>query len=223
MINCTGPPISLTWRHWPFCGDGMDKLKIDPSYTLMQALEYDSNDLKANRDGELGAWQISRLRRMQRKQLGSFSTRLTWALVFLFMGILSAKVNPLANAESVLVFLIVMVGGFLYSSRPLSVGFLLYRDERRGKINVVEGHIRLDIIEKDKYAVSMGEERFDVSKETFLAFKNNDPYWLYYVPFSDTLVAAEWLYDGGFFADDSADEISDEDDGSLGNLIASQG
>ena len=32
-----------------------------------------------------------------------------------------------------------------------------------------------------------------INKDVFLAFKNGDPYAIYYAPYSKTLLSAEWL------------------------------
>jgi hypothetical protein len=38
---------------------------------------------------------------------------------------------------------------------------------------------------------------FAINKPIFLAFKNGDPYRIYYAPHSKTLLSAEWLRDEG--------------------------
>lgn len=200
----------------------MDKRKFDPSYALMDALSVGADDLAANQDGVLSKAQAPVLRNERNRQLTIAFFRLIVALWIIYTCALSGNINLFEDPTS-LFFPLVLTGmAIVFSGVPLSKGFLFHRDQSLGKVRTTEGHIRLDIIGKDKYAVFMGEEQFDVSKETFLAFKNNDPYRLYYVPFSNTLVAAEWLYDSGFFDDETEDELSDVDDLSLGNLMSSQ-
>lgn len=200
----------------------MDKSKINLTNTLMFALEYDDDDLEANRNGELSEWQSRRLHWNRDKQIGVFLMRVIGAILIVSWCMLSANVDFIANPHAVLIPIAMLGAGLLYARLPLSRGFLYHRDAKAGKIGVAEGHIRLDIMEKKQYAVYVGPERFDVSKEVFLAFKNNDPYRLYYVPYSNTLVAAEWLYDGGFFDEESTDENTNEDDSNLARLMSSQ-
>ena len=200
----------------------MDKPKLNLSDALMHALEFNAGDLEANRKGVLSEWQIHCLRGKRNKQTRVFLMRVIGASLLVFWCMLSANVDFM-EPKTLLIPVVVAGSGFLYSSSPLNRGLFLHRDANRGKVGKEEGPIRLDIMGKERYAVYVGPQRFDVSKEVFLAFKNNDPYRLYYTPYSNTLVSAEWLYDGGFFDDEPMDEAPDEDDSSLGSLLSSQG
>ena len=44
--------------------------------------------------------------------------------------------------------------------------------------------------------------RFRVKKDAFLAFKNNEPYVLYYTEHNKKLVTAEMMSDGGMIEDE---------------------
>jgi hypothetical protein len=61
----------------------------------------------------------------------------------------------------------------------------------------IEGGIQLDVVNHGKggigYKICCQDRCFDVSKDVFLAFKNQEPYLIYYVPYSNTILSAEWL------------------------------
>lgn len=70
------------------------------------------------------------------------------------------------------------------------------RDAEANEVRQISGRIRLDM--KDKlYTLTViepeQETTFMISKEQFLAFKNGEPYTLYYLPHSRMILAAEWL------------------------------
>ncbi|MBK8029121.1 MAG: hypothetical protein IPK17_06325 [Chloroflexi bacterium] len=65
------------------------------------------------------------------------------------------------------------------------------------------------------YFVWLDGRKFKVQHDGFLAFKNGDPYRLYYTPHSHTILSAEWLRDDDPFVergDDAAQAISALDD-----------
>lgn len=93
----------------------------------------------------------------------------------------------------------------------------LVRDLRERRAESVEGRVQLDLHRsyngsmhhvggnhyrmsggRDQYYVYIGGMRFEVSKAGFLAFKNDDPYIVYYAPHSKMLLSAEWLRDDPF-------------------------
>src|SRR5262249_36406955 len=74
----------------------------------------------------------------------------------------------------------------------------LRRDLLSGKAGAVEGRIALDVAARKEgayYRVAVANQTFGVRKNVFLAFKNGDPYRIYYAPHSKTLLSAEWLRD----------------------------
>ncbi len=80
-------------------------------------------------------------------------------------------------------------------------------------VYATEGRIRLVLDEERnnaRYLVSVGSLTFVVGKQTFLAFKNGDPYRIYYAPNSKRIVAAEWLRgeDNLLLDDDDLDEAA---------------
>jgi hypothetical protein len=72
-------------------------------------------------------------------------------------------------------------------------------DLRKGEIANIEGRVRLDIADNGRsssYSVAIEKTIFRINKQVFLAFKNGDPYRIYYAPHSMKMLSAEWLRDG---------------------------
>lgn len=61
----------------------------------------------------------------------------------------------------------------------------------------VKGRVSLNIYEGKNggYSVAIDDIAFHVSSSVFLAFKNNDPYRIYYAPSSKVILSAEALRD----------------------------
>ncbi len=62
--------------------------------------------------------------------------------------------------------------------------------------NSVQGHVDLDIRggrNSVVYRLIISGEYFQVDKAVFLAFKNDEPYAVYFAPHSHKLLSAEWL------------------------------
>lgn len=58
----------------------------------------------------------------------------------------------------------------------------------------IEGRINLNINGR-RFSIALDNQRFDLKQEAFLAFKNDDPYRLYFTPRTKILLSAEWLRD----------------------------
>jgi hypothetical protein len=69
-------------------------------------------------------------------------------------------------------------------------------DLRVGEAQSLEGRIQLDTVSvssAQQFTVTVEGHKFVVNKPVFLAFKNGDPYVIYYLPRSNTMLSAEWL------------------------------
>jgi hypothetical protein len=66
-------------------------------------------------------------------------------------------------------------------------------------VDAVEGLVNLRIKHhylrppRSQYVIELEKLRFDTAHRIFLAFKNGDPYRIYYAPGSNTILSAEWL------------------------------
>jgi hypothetical protein len=71
-----------------------------------------------------------------------------------------------------------------------------FDDLRAPEIGGLQGRVNLDMSVNGKSStlrLTIQDTKFDVKKDVFLAFKNSDPYAIYYAPHSKTILSAEWL------------------------------
>ncbi len=169
---------------------------------LMAALKFTEDDLAANMGGQLSAGQVAMFKQ-RRSTYASFIALLfgTVAAVLLFI--------------SALIFngiVLLLACGLLFALSGLLVGVVpvlkINRDLRSG-VQTVEGRVDLDTIPTQysaSYTVNVAGKKFKVKKRAFLAFKNGDPYRIYYAPHTKTILAADWLR-----ADDPFEAPHDEE------------
>lgn len=166
---------------------------------LMEALAFDEDDLAANQAGELSSRQVARLNREQ------LSTGLGGALVLVFgiviVSLVMGTVNFALMTLPALVILIAISAFFLGLSAVIwSRSRKLYADLVDRWVAEIEGRVDLSVRAGQNAAsyylrVGDGEDsvRFTVKQRAFLAFKNGDPYRIYYARRSKRLLSAEWL------------------------------
>ena len=164
---------------------------------LMDAIGFDAGDLAMNQAGTFSE--------TQRRKLENW--RIFWTLglaaavivgagmsALLFLAILFAPQSVALKIAAGLVAIIlacVVLYAFCWFKRA---DYLDDLDECI--VYAAEGRIHLILDEgrnNARYLVGVGSLTFVVGKPTFLAFKNGDPYRIYYAPNSKRIVAAEWL------------------------------
>jgi hypothetical protein len=195
---------------------------------LSNGLYFTENDLEVNAQGEISDFQAGRLRTrliMRLVAIGAFGLFVLFILSLFpaysvtstgfgssMTGIVS--VNPIIGFIAPMLWLGLIVGGGLVIWRSLGI----VRDLRARRAESVEGRVQLDMHHtynrsmhqvggnhyrmtggRSHYYVYIGGMRFEVSKAGFLAFKNDDPYIVYYAPHSRMLLSAEWLRDNDPF------------------------
>ena len=171
---------------------------------LMRALNFTEDDLTLNAAGQLSAAQINRLK----------TQRTTTATVAVALSVIVGALYARSLAPLVMMVLIFVLFTVVTGIIP---AVQMTRDLQAG-VQVAEGRVELDTIPRRKrtvYLVKLDGQKFKVQKMTFLAFKNGDPYRIYYAPHSRTILAAEWLRDDDPFVargDDAAQAISALDD-----------
>ena len=70
----------------------------------------------------------------------------------------------------------------------------LIEDLRENRILAAEGRVDLSIQGDYDYFLLVEKQRFRLrKKDTFLTFKNGDPYRIYYTPRSRQILSVEWL------------------------------
>lgn len=165
---------------------------------LMRALKFDETDLAANEAGEWSAAQVAKWSRARRDHLVALLVAFGFTALFLvFTARASTNIGVLLN------------GGALFGTL-VTVGYLSGRLDRvlrdlHDGARTVEGRVELDVDtrnNKTKYTAKIGGMKFKISKMTFLAFKNGDPYRVYYAPHQKRIASVEWLRDDDPFAPD---------------------
>lgn len=159
---------------------------------VMDVFAFDEDDFEANQAGHLSQKQQVRLKAARNRAISAF------ALVSMLLGFLA---------------FVFIAAGFQTSNilLPLAAGFLAvlgtyaiygrraqaFRDEiRENRAAVVEGRIELLLNGTQygsEYFLCVENLRFTVKQAAFLAFKNGDPYRIYYTPRSKQILSVEWL------------------------------
>ena len=162
---------------------------------LMQAIGFDEADLEANRAGELSEQQTGDARQSDR-----WLRRMNWAVVLmLVVGGIWVWLDGVSG-QSFLTAIVEFAGIGLVTFAVIRYFAFRRRQEAKflaaNPIPVVEGRIQLDFHTSrygSWYRLLVADMRFDVTKQAFLAFKNGDPYRIYYAPHTKRILSVEWL------------------------------
>ncbi len=173
----------------------MEKRKFKREEALMQAIGFTEEDLEANREGQLSQRQRDEIKRL----------RMTWYGIKIICVVISPIVLILlilplfdsrTNKSGLFIFIAMAVTVLGYSAYYAMERWNQYRkDLAENRTAVIEGRVKIKVFhyKEPKYKISIEDVRFEVSKEIFLTFKNGDPYIIYYAPYSNKLLSAEWL------------------------------
>lgn len=167
---------------------------------LMAALDFTEADLAANETGEYSRRQIDALKR--RRVLSGVAFTSAGAVVSalaLLIGMVAASGSGAMLAVFIAALLALTVIVTVINALRVT------RDLRDGA-RVVEGRVELATNQGEQanyYFVNVERVKFRVKKSVFLAFKNGDPYRLYYAPHSKSILSAEWLRDDDPFTEDA--------------------
>lgn len=160
-------------------------------YELQSALHFSTDDLDANREGHLSVIQRGRLQVLERVCMGIGIA----GLLLIVWSILNAGGRiDVAIAQ----------GSFVWFVAAGLTAFIWYRwklyfdDVRSSEISSMQGRVNLEMTgnKNTSLSLTMNDTKFTVKKSVFLAFKNGDPYVIYYTPHTHTLLSAEWLREG---------------------------
>ncbi len=182
-----------------------DKRKLKPDELLMDSIGFDEDDLEANRAGKLGPNQAARLKRLQQSARISGVVASGIGLFFVLGGLALTVSGFLGSIGLVIVGLMFLALGaqlFLRNGMwTLRAAKAQLLDSQMNAVERIEGRVSLDVQAKggfmgsssSEYTVRLEGRDWSVTREVFLAFKNGDPYALYYGPRSGVVLAAEWL------------------------------
>ncbi len=159
---------------------------------LMAAFNFDEDDLEANQGGYLSQRQINRLKAVRNRSLSTF---VLLALLFAFLAffIVAAGFHPPTILPSVVTAFVVILA--VYSISGTKPGAII-RDLSDNQAAVSEGRVDLLLSNAQygsEYFLRVENVRFTVTQNAFLAFKNGDPYRIYYTPRSRKILSVEWL------------------------------
>lgn len=196
--------------------EGSPKRKLKYQHALADVLGFTEDDLLANEQGHITDAQTGRLRGRW-LELIPLVVFIVVALAII-TPITSFVFRPMPFGGSSFSGWFFMIAGliFLFAvGSSVWKAFNVFRDLQERRVESVEGTVSLDIENRRgsyqaggvsfrtnssrmEYALYIGGERFKVNKRTFLAFKNGDPYVVYYAPHSKTILSADWLRDDPF-------------------------
>ncbi|RMG88603.1 MAG: hypothetical protein D6712_03290 [Chloroflexi bacterium] len=162
---------------------------------LMRELQFDHSDLEANRYGELGENQRTRLRQMRMRYLiGGIGVMLGISIVaalFFYWGI--SQDNPILNIIALAVIFFDALGMTLLGRHYA----LLSAELSDGTIETFEGEIERVIRPQGRragqYLLRIDDAEFYVPKEVFKHFIHQARYRVYCSPRTRTLLAAELI------------------------------
>lgn len=177
------------------------KSKSPPS--LSTILKFNADDLAANRDGYMTVNQRSRLqqetRRFVQKHVAFGLSILLFfgcLLVVLFQSASISEINLMTICTLILgITLTLALPGFLFNE-ALGRRRAVRADLYKGHVEAAEGLVALTIYQRGRYSgleISVGGETFKAESDVFVAFKNGEPYAVYYAPHSRTLLSAKHL------------------------------
>lgn len=187
------------------------KSKRKPDELLMDAFGFDEDDLAANRAGKLSARQRANLEavyrdtrhtKLYRSLVGILITTVILTGILLFPQGFNDLLS-IVQAFSIIGLLALGVAAFAVRN-SLRKANPLFDDLKDGLVKPVEGRVQLDVVpplqtsrtfKPPPLYLAIEDQGWRIDRDTFLAFKNGDPYAIYYAPHSRTILSVEWLRD----------------------------
>jgi hypothetical protein len=168
-----------------------EKSKRKPEHILMDAIGFTEEDLEFNLEGDLSDAQEAWLN----GERSLWMYRIVLALVVFGAACIFILINLDGATEyQIIIGFCIFTGMFVFASISK---WMQFNGDLRDGIEVAEGRIKLDIRDKaqehSKYRIIIENITFKIDKDIFLAFKNGDPYAIYYAPHTKTILSAVWL------------------------------
>lgn len=174
-----------------------EKQKHTEPPSLAEALQFSDDELALNRDGQLSE--------RQRDELFSVAheIRSSELLIYLVAAFVAAVIilDGVRRGDTVSsrIAILGVLGAIVYLISAMIHRYMArYQLDADDTVAAIQGHVSLDIRQSSNnaiYMMNISGVEFNLSKEAFFAFKNGDPYALYYVPRTRRLLSAEWLRD----------------------------
>jgi hypothetical protein len=161
--------------------------KYKPQQRLEDVIGFTDDDLEDNLRGDLSNRQISEL-------LISRNTAAVIAVITL-LGSCGLFALVFTVNDAALIVVVQIIAG-ITALWGLSRAYRFQHDLRDG-LEFIDGPVHLDIKNAGRggadYLVAIEDVRFRVKKDVFLAFKNGDPYRIFFAPHSKRILSVEWL------------------------------
>jgi hypothetical protein len=171
----------------------MDKIKHkskNDEDELRYAIGFTSVELEANRDGVLSDYQRHKFGVDRRDNMF-----IAFFAVILAVAIFGVAYGRFSAMDGLLIWIPIVLCGSTALFAAVKADEL-HRDLKQNAVEAAQGRVSLDITQyrsKTTYTVQLQDRTWDVKKNVFLAFKNGEPYAIYYAPFSKKILSAEWL------------------------------
>ncbi len=161
---------------------------------LMSVLKFTQDDLDSNRNGLLSEKQQQKFAEdYNALTISTVIAGLVGGVLLPLMIYLIDHNSPAGDGSILVVFVILVLAGAVYAWwKKGAVG----ADLNGKQVEAIQGRIKLSVTGGSKgsnFKITLGDQSWTVENNIFLAFKNGDPYCLYYAPHSKTLLSAEWL------------------------------
>jgi len=165
----------------------------NPQAELMFLLDFDSNDLTANRDGQLSARQLERLRGRRRASVSVAVVMVLIAAIvaalFIFWGQVNGSLVLTVTGVGITLVAAAITGIFARHWMRLTA------DIDSGAAQILTGDLErvLKPVSRGNavYVLRIDGQDIATSKETFKAFKHNAPYRVYITKYARVLLSAE--------------------------------
>ncbi len=165
---------------------------------LMAAFDFSEADLAANESGSLSAGQVSALQQQRTRQIRNIALMCALVIALALFVMVAVTLATVPMLAFIVLFTLIATLNGTRSIRRLN------HDLQSG-VEEVEGRIELDLRSAEdgsgEYVVRLDGRKFKVKRAGFSAFKNGDPYRLYYTPHAKTILSVAWLRDDDPFTD----------------------
>ncbi len=165
------------------------KLKNEADSTqedLMWAIGFTPTDLETNQEGVLSDHQR---RKFQSERRTSVLNAAALGVLIIAVFVLMHKWDSMTG----IVLLLPIFGCGWLALVSITRALDCHNDIKHNQADSVQGRVSLDISDKGYYMIQLQQKVWPVKKTIFLAFKNGDPYAIYFAPRTNKILSAEWL------------------------------
>lgn len=169
--------------------------------TIEEALNFKPEDIAANEASFLSEAQRVRLKHQQEAQ--TFGIGVTGVVgIGLTLLLFALLMLPGVSIVNYVICIALLVGCFAIMMNAQTQRANTKQELEDGIVARAEGRIRLawgGSKMMETHSVSIGDLRFQINRVQFSAFKNNDPYVLYFSPRTKLLLGAHHLTSQDYF------------------------